>query len=122
MNLKDFERIMTSTECDGCGELVALDKGFLQALKHQTEAETEAMGGFLQLVNGLSLNMGGGYGEFNDMLEGDPYIHLCHDCIVSFLKMFPKIGRRADIFPQNACHPFNGERCCDWGWTSKDWK
>lgn len=61
----------------------------------------------------------GYYNGFTDNLdvllsEEEPkYWFLCHDCIVKFLTMFPRLGE----FLDQGEHPCDAEApCCSWAW------
>ncbi len=110
-----------STECDECGELMPLDKGFVDSLSRRTDEEL-AGSHFLQIEHGLCLNMDGYYGGFVDqMVDYDDSLHspmwtLCHDCCVKLFEAFPNAAARLG---GKGHHPYSehGIPCCRWGWT-----
>ena len=57
----------------------------------------------------------GGYGMFDDLIdEAQPeFWYLCHDCVVKFLKLFPRLGQHV---PKGAHPSKTNEPCCDWSW------
>lgn len=58
----------------------------------------------------------GGYDMFDDVIddeEGTRVWYLCHDCVVKFLTLFPKLGK--DI-PRGAHPSITDEPCCEWAW------
>ena len=76
--------------------------------------------GFMQIDNGWSLDLNGGYGMFTDEMSSfevgpvDTFVHLCHDCCALFVKTFPNATKRFGL----GHHPYEGsEPCCEWGWT-----
>jgi hypothetical protein len=62
----------------------------------------------------------GYYGGFDDhMEESGVEWNLCHDCIVKFLELFPKLGETI----LKGGHPVSDEMnvpCCKWAWHTKD--
>ncbi|RLD00185.1 MAG: hypothetical protein DRI65_16620 [Chloroflexota bacterium] len=117
--LKRYGLNAYSTECDECGEQMPLDKWFVDALAKKTDEELEDSH-FLQVVDGMCINMDGYYGGFTDMMAGfktpttSPYWALCHDCCVKLYEAFPNCAARS-----KPGHPYEtpGEPCCKWGWT-----
>jgi hypothetical protein len=78
-----------------------------------------------QVENGLTLQWVGGYGMFN---ESWPYTseqrswHLCHDCVVTLLELFPESVRQQFV----GSHPAYDdnipleERCCRYAWCFEE--
>lgn len=98
---------MYVTECDECGSAM---------WTHPPVSEI----GFLQIDDGMSFDLNGGYGMFTDQMGAfedgpiDTFVHLCHDCCVLFVKTFPNATKRFGL----GHHPYEGtEPCCEWGWT-----
>jgi hypothetical protein len=78
-----------------------------------------------QIENGLTLQWLGGYGMFN---ESWPYPqeerswHLCHDCVITLLELFPESVRQQFVGGHPA-HDDNvplEERCCRYAWCFTD--
>lgn len=95
------------TVCDECGEDMKTGPPVSEI-------------GFLQIEDGMSLDLNGAYGMFTDQMGGfeegpvDTFVHLCHDCCVTFMETFPNATRRFGL----GHHPYDGdEPCCLWGWT-----
>lgn len=119
MNLPELlERLDPyKTECDECGKLMPLDRGFVDSLQSDIDL---ARSHFLQVEDGLCIDMDGYYGGFTDMMTGfsnppkNPYWALCHDCCVRLFEAFPNCAAR-----DKPGHPYEtpGEPCCRWGWT-----
>lgn len=54
----------------------------------------------------------GYYSGFTDCVPEGEW-HLCHDCVVKLLTVFPRLGKTFS----NGEHPYTGSTpCCDWAW------
>jgi hypothetical protein len=69
----------------------------------------------VQVENGVTWFLGGGYGEFLDTMPDDDHnVVLCHDCVVRVFEALPGVAAR---FGDHGWHPYDGdEPCCRWGW------
>ena len=110
---------MTTVVCDGCGEA-----------QPSTQQEKLPDGGWV-----LPFDTFGYYGGFDDnigVLLGEDesrYAKLCHDCVVKFLTMFPRISENmpGGLHPNFVHTDFRAEgndgtvypSCCQWAWCWK---
>lgn len=94
------------TECHGCEIEVPIIFDYEEQERYR------------QVENGLCLPFSGHYGGFFDLSSHyvlpDNYLVLCHDCCVVLFEAFPRV---ADRFRGYGLHSFEGERCCEFGWS-----
>jgi hypothetical protein len=102
------------TRCDECGSTVYVhDEKYVEEVDIDLPRETHA-----QVVNGMCLDLSGGYGMFTDEIfdtRGRRHTVLCHDCFLKVARALP------NLFPAGTgLHSlFSDEReksCCEFAW------
>lgn len=79
-----------------------------------------------QTSNGMTLAFEGGYGMFIDDITPEDTqshtLHICHECTIIILQMFPKRIRERFMggHPAYKDAP-KGERCCEYSWCFSDY-
>lgn len=63
-----------------------------------------------QIVDGLCLDVSGGYNEFIDSYDEVLYVNLCHDCSAKFWRTFV---HTKNIYNNSGYH-YSEEKCCEY--------
>jgi hypothetical protein len=102
------------TRCDECGkETHVTDPKYVEEVDTDLPRETHA-----QVMNGMCLDLSGGYGMFTDTMFDHPgraRTVLCHDCFLKVARALP------NLFPAGSglhaqFHDEDDTSCCEYAW------